>query len=186
MFDYDTSTKLSKSIGIFAKTRKYLDRKTLIQLYYSFLYPYILYGNIVWGGVNLTTIKTIERFQRIAVRMIFNVRRRESITAICKKNQIIKVQDLHEYVVSIFMHKVANEEIPKFFTDLFKRNTEIHCYTTRQNDQLHVPMYKSAVGNRFIVKTGTTIWNEICSRGMNSVKMGRLKINVKAEILARY
>ena len=42
--------KISKSIGIIYKARKYTNKKTLITLYYSFIFPYLIYCNEIWGN----------------------------------------------------------------------------------------------------------------------------------------
>jgi hypothetical protein len=33
-----------------SKARQLLNKDTLVQLYYSFLYPFITYCNIIWGN----------------------------------------------------------------------------------------------------------------------------------------
>ena len=43
------SGKVAKGIGIISKVRKYLNKNTLLDLYYSFIYPYLTYCNQVWG-----------------------------------------------------------------------------------------------------------------------------------------
>ena len=43
--------KLSQSVGILAKMRKYRDNTNLITLYYSFFFSHILYGILGWGSV---------------------------------------------------------------------------------------------------------------------------------------
>ena len=49
-------SKLSKSIGIIGKARKYLNLDSLKRLYFAFVYPYFVYSIVVWGGTynNLT------------------------------------------------------------------------------------------------------------------------------------
>jgi hypothetical protein len=46
-----TSKKLAKAIAILSKTRQFFNKKTLLQMYYSFMYPYLTYGNVLWGNV---------------------------------------------------------------------------------------------------------------------------------------
>ena len=41
-----------KSSGMLFKARNYIDKKTLKQLYYSFLYLYLLYGIEIWGNAS--------------------------------------------------------------------------------------------------------------------------------------
>ena len=42
--------KVSKSVGILCKVQKYLDQQTLHNLYYTFEYPYLIYGVEIWGN----------------------------------------------------------------------------------------------------------------------------------------
>ena len=44
------STKISKNIGIIKKARKLFDNKTLLTLYYSFIFPYFNYCIHLWGS----------------------------------------------------------------------------------------------------------------------------------------
>ena len=47
--DY-VSTKISKNIGIITKARRLFDNKTLLTLYYSFIFPYLNYCIHLWGS----------------------------------------------------------------------------------------------------------------------------------------
>ena len=64
-------SKMNKSIGYFYKARKILDHEQLINLYKSFVEPYIIYCLPIWGGyINCNSAsnpitKTINRFKRI-------------------------------------------------------------------------------------------------------------------------
>ena len=42
--------KVSKCIGIMFKARSYLKRNALVNLYYSFIYPYLIYCIEAWGN----------------------------------------------------------------------------------------------------------------------------------------
>ena len=41
--------KISKAIGIMYKARQYLNKSSLVNLYYSHVYPYLTYCIEVWG-----------------------------------------------------------------------------------------------------------------------------------------
>ena len=41
--------KISKGIGMVIKARQYFIKNGLIVLYYSFIYPYLIYCNHIWG-----------------------------------------------------------------------------------------------------------------------------------------
>ncbi|EDO38149.1 predicted protein, partial [Nematostella vectensis] len=40
--------KIAKNIGIIRYISRYLPQKALMTLYYSLVYPYLTYGNILW------------------------------------------------------------------------------------------------------------------------------------------
>jgi hypothetical protein len=56
--------KTAKSIGILSKARPVLNCSTLIQLYYSFIFPYLSYCNHAWGGANDSILWIIYRVQK--------------------------------------------------------------------------------------------------------------------------
>ena len=59
-----TCKKLSKCIGILSKAKKKLHKPSLITLYYSFAYPYMIYCNQVWGNGYPTIINKLVLIQK--------------------------------------------------------------------------------------------------------------------------
>ena len=58
-----TAKKIAKSIGILTKAKQVLNKATLLQLYYLFIYPYLIYCNIIWGFASHTTLWPLFRLQ---------------------------------------------------------------------------------------------------------------------------
>ena len=56
--------KIAKSSGILYKIRNFLDRKTLIHLYNSFVFLYLIYGVEVWGNTNAVHLDLIIKIQK--------------------------------------------------------------------------------------------------------------------------
>ena len=44
------SGKIARGIGMIIKAREYLNKQGLLSLYYSFIYPYLIYCNHIWGS----------------------------------------------------------------------------------------------------------------------------------------
>ena len=58
------SKKISRTTGLMYRIRKYVDNKTLTMIYYSLIYPYLIYGIPIWGNadnVHLNSIFTIQK-----------------------------------------------------------------------------------------------------------------------------
>ena len=62
--------KIAKSNGILYKIKNFLDRKTLIHLYNSFVFPYLIFGVEVWGNTNAVHLDTIIKIQKKVVKTI--------------------------------------------------------------------------------------------------------------------
>ena len=56
--------KVARGIGVIIKARKWLNQDSLISLYYSFIYPYLIYCNHVWGPTSKTNIEPLPVLQK--------------------------------------------------------------------------------------------------------------------------
>ena len=63
------SKKISKSIGISCKSRKLLNKPTLVNLYYTFAHPYYICGIHVWGGTYPNNLQKLVLLQMRAIRL---------------------------------------------------------------------------------------------------------------------
>ena len=62
--------KVSKSVGILCKVQKYLDQQTLHNLYYTFVYPYLIYGVEIWGNACNVYLDPLVKLQKKCLRII--------------------------------------------------------------------------------------------------------------------
>ena len=66
------SSKISKSIGIFYKSRDVLSRQCLKQLYFSFIHNYVNYANIAWASISKSKLERLHRCQKHAAPVIYH------------------------------------------------------------------------------------------------------------------
>jgi hypothetical protein len=180
------SQKVAKSIGILSMARKVLDRKTLIQLYYSFIYPYLNYCNLSWGNAADTTLWPIFRLQKIAIRIIFNIKNRSSTYSACKRYGILRLPDIHFMNIGIFMYKYKRDKLPHIFNDLFIENASIHSYPTRNATKLRIPRVRTTLADKFIRKTGVKFWNDITENIDTNLSIFSFKKFLKKFLTLKY
>ena len=72
------SGKVSRAIGMIVKARKFVTCESLKTLYYSFVYPLLIYCNHVWGKACPTSLKKLILLQKKIVRIICGVNARTS------------------------------------------------------------------------------------------------------------
>ena len=122
--------KVSKSIGILSRARKLLNPVILRQLYYSFLYPYLTYCSIIWGLASASILWPLFRLQKRTIRIICNIKRRESTQIALKKLRIMRLPEIHIFAVLIFMYKYRNGILPTTFNNFYSENQDFHRYPT--------------------------------------------------------
>ena len=62
--------KIAKPNGILYKIRNFLDIKTLTHLYNSFVFPYLIYSDEVWGNTKAVYLDSIIKIQKKIVKTI--------------------------------------------------------------------------------------------------------------------
>ena len=87
------SGKIARGIGVILKARKYLMKDSLVTLYYSFVYPYLIYCNHVWGLACKTYMKTLVLLQKRIIRIIAGVSRRSHTDPIFNELKLLKCND---------------------------------------------------------------------------------------------
>ena len=56
--------KISKTNGILYRLNSFVPKKCLITLYYSLIYPYLIYCNLVWGNSYKTNLRILVLMQK--------------------------------------------------------------------------------------------------------------------------
>jgi hypothetical protein len=62
--------KISRGIGILLSLRSFVHIELLIQIYYSIIYPFLIYGAIVWGNTYKSNVLPLTLLQKKAIRII--------------------------------------------------------------------------------------------------------------------
>ena len=68
----------------------------------------------------------------------------------------------------------------------FQRTTDIHSYSTRQTNNLHIPNFKTKSGQQTIQYKGSKIWNSLPTDIQNQHKLHLFKKQVKKHLTAKY
>jgi hypothetical protein len=180
------SNKISKSIGILSRARQFLNKSILRQLYYAFLYPYLTYCSLIWGHASDNILWPIFRTQKRAIRIIENIKRRNSTKEAFKSHRLLRLPDIYKYSVLIFVYKYKNGLLPDIFNGFYIENQQIHRYPTRNADQFRVPLTKTKTASSFLNKTGVNIWEEFSPKISHNIKIGLFKKQIISLLIDDY
>ena len=177
------SGKISRVIGVLKKAKRYLNNNTLHLLYYTFIYPYLGYCNIIWGNTYSTYLSKLQILQKKIVRLIANLSYRAHTSISFKKLRILKCRNIHNYQTGIFIYKHKNNEFPPLFDYLF--NTTTHGYNTRISNQYVAHRFKIELTRRSLRHEGIILWNEICDTIGTCTTVNTFKYNLKDYLLKK-
>ena len=107
------SSKISRGVGMIIKAKERLNKDALVTLYYSFIYPYMIYCNHVWGTACITHLNKIIIIQKKAIRIICNINRRTPTDPLFRDLRIIPFLDVKIYSIARFMFRYVNSSLPK-------------------------------------------------------------------------
>lgn len=154
--------KVSKSVGIIRKISSFLNRSTLLTLYYSLIYPYLTYCNLVWANTYPTNLHKLHLLQKRFVRIATNSNFRAPSSPLFAKLKISTIFDINILQISIFIYKVTHQShvLPNQFQQYFRANSSFHSHATRQAGHLHRPRCNTTRGQYTIKYRGILLWNE--------------------------
>ena len=151
----NTRNKIAKGLGIICKARKFLQKSTLLTLYYnSFILPYATYCIEIWGMTFKCHIDPLFKIQKRALRLITHSHRLAHTESLFKELNILTIEKLYVFSVQLFMFKFSNAVLPAVFSDFFVVNADVHDYNTRQRLQYHTPIVHSQQTSRRVRVTG--------------------------------
>jgi len=144
-------SKVAKSIGVMHKMKEYLPRHCLEMLYYSLIYPYILYCVTVWGGTFQIHLNPLILLQERAIRIMNNASFLDHTTPLFYKSGTLKVVDVYNYSLALHMFK-NNRPV------LFQRT---HSQSTRCRSDLIPPFQRLTTTQHSVDFNGCKLWNEL-------------------------
>ena len=171
--------KVSKGIGIMFKAKKLLKKNTLINLYHSYIYPYLIYCIEAWGNASNCHLEQLYLTQKKVARMISFTNYNAHSIDIFKQLNILPLNKLVINRIGIMMYKYANNLLPPVINYMYTTNSDIHNYTTRQKHLLHVNKSNINIYSKSFVNTSARIWNAMQSEIEVNVSISKFKISSK-------
>ena len=83
--------KLVKNIGLMYRAKPFIDKESLLALYYSYIHLYLNYANLAWGSTYLTNLKKLRSQQKHAIRIDHNETKFEHRKELLKSANVYKL-----------------------------------------------------------------------------------------------
>jgi hypothetical protein len=154
-------SKLSKCAGILYKTRKYFHKSVLINLYYAFVHPYLIYCNHVWGNAYRVHLDRLVIIHKRIIRTITCSGFRSHTAQLFTENKLLTISQINTYILCDFVYKYFNGDLPSVFNNIFTLNENIHPHSTRHSNDIRIPLSRLNCRINSPVILGANLWNNL-------------------------
>ena len=107
-----------------------MDQQTLHNLYYTFVYPYLIYGVEIWGNACSVDLDPLVKLQKKCLRIITFSSYLEHTDQLFQNLEILNIQKLVIHRRAMLMFKNSKQMVSIAVRMLFARNDQYHNYNT--------------------------------------------------------
>jgi len=169
--------KLSRSIGVLYKLRPYMPDSVLVSCYYSLIYPYLIYCNVVWGGASDVYLDRLFLLQKRAIRIITGSAYRDHTNSLFRRTQILKLEELRIYQLCIYVYKKSV---------LGEVERTRHGYDTRNRNNVLLAFQRLSLSQNSVSFAAPAAWNALPSYLREVSNISKFKCELKSFLLSRY
>ena len=203
------SKKMSRVTGLMYRIRSCVNNKTLKMIYYSLIYPHLLYGIPIWGNADDIHINPLLILQKKAVRLIMNKQRNihtiyklpgEPITywyvdtflkvpsgPLFIELEILYIQDIFKMITLNFVYDSLHKLNPEQFHVYYRHSANIHNTAASRDNNLDTPMVRTVTyGLKSIKYTGCILWNDLPMAVRNATCKKSFTRSVKKHLISTY
>ena len=177
---------LSRNTGILNKLKHFFPSHILQTIYSTLISPYLNYGILAWGNSSKLLLDSLFILQKRAIRIVNHAEYLSHTIDLFRNNKVLKLIDLFNYNVGIFMHKLSTNELPEVFLQMFTRNNSVHNYPTRQHDAYHLPRTRTIFAQKTIMFTGPKYWNDLPQDVRGCLSLYPFKRKLRMHLLNSY
>jgi len=191
----ELNKKIARSIGILYKLRPFVNLNILKSVYYAIVYPFLLYGVIVWGATSKSLLSPIFVQQKKIVRLLtFNDTfsntpgALEHSPPLFYRLELLNIYDIFRKQLGKFVY-LSMKSIYPYTLIQYIRADEVHRYPTRYASSGNIYLQynrTSKYGLNSIQALGSRFWNVIPASIQDSLSISVFSKKIKKMFLSDY
>lgn len=164
--------KLNSAYYAILKLKCNLHLDSIITVYYALVYSILSYNTALWG--NSSSVGRVFVLQKRIIRLIFNLKFRESCRPVFVREKILTVPCIYIYQCAQYIR-----------SNLDKFSCADHNYPTRQAHLLRTDQHRTACFERSPSYAGRVIYNKLPIELKNMPNINRFKNALKTYLLQK-
>ena len=179
-----TISKISKTCGVLRRLFNVVPSNVIKTLYYSLVYPYLIYGLPVWGSGNLTPLNRLRSLQMKCVKLISPITYIQS-DLLFKELHMLVFDDIYKYVILLKFFQYKNYSIFKYFNEKIAMININHDHSTRMSTThgLMLPIVSKSRCCRSFLFQSVKFWNELSGDLRAPMTYSRFKRELKCYLI---
>ena len=150
--------------------------------FWTILYQYCKNG--LWSNTSEENIKKVQLIQNYAARVIVgNVGKHHHVPPLLKELGWLAIKEHLQYRDAVLMYKCMYNQAPSYLSQMFTKRNQIHDRETRNQNELDLPKYRTATGQRTFKYRGTKIWNALDEELKSTANLKHFKFKLKARLV---
>ena len=133
----------------------------LITIVNSLVFSKLLYCSSVWTNTTKKNIELLQTVQNFAARIVSGTRKFDHVTPILKQLQWLPIVKQLEVRDATMVFKCLNGLAPPYLCHKFKTRLEVYNCSIRNRERLHIPLCRTAAGQRAFTVRGQKLWNSL-------------------------
>merc|ERR1712055_1141733 len=155
---------MSKSAAILKMLKYTFPIHALKTLYYSLIYPYYNYCNLIWGSAANSHLKSLTLIQKKCIRNISKAGFYDHTEPLFNEHKVLTVPKIYNYNCAKFIYQCYNNNTYSNFKNKLQTNSEFHGYNTRRKNLMRKPFVRLHRFTHSFLYNGIDIWNGLPER----------------------
>ena len=155
-------------------------------IYYALVYPYALYGNLIWGNTYKSRVQRLWKVQEKIIRLMTFKSYLEHTEPIFKELGILNIFQINDNLTAMFMFMFRCyhlENLPEVFENYFVTNNQIRQHDTRNASKLHKVSKRTNYAKYTLRNKGIDVWNELEPKFKDIKNLYIFKKQIKQRIM---
>ena len=168
--------KISKHTGIFYRIRDKLPLKARFNYYYGFIYPYLSYNVVVWGGTYEIHLKPLIIQHKRFIRTMADAAARDHTSPLFLKFGLLKFSDIYRFNL-----------LQRMFKEIQNGNFSVdHSRFTRNRNLAAPTFHRLSLSQHAFSFSGPSHWNALPNYLRIIPKFRNFKRELKSYLLDQY
>ena len=182
-------TKLSSATYALLKLKPAVPKFVLKQLYYSLVYPNLLYGISIWGCAKKSHLQPLIVVHKKIIRILSGTRNFiEHTNPLFARMSLLKIRDLHALAVTSHIFRVQNGLSSSLLTSLLTshQTSNERALRSTQSGNLSKSNYTLTKSRGSISYHGIELWNNVPTDIRSSTSSHSFRKKYKLQLLSAY